>query len=97
MFYVNKAHRWCYDEKFNLKSDQAERVRVNKVTSNVMTGIIESIGDSVENESGIYEKNLTHYSAFLPDEKMIKSIGRVADRFKINCNSLVATLIKELK
>ncbi len=95
MFYVNKAHRWCYDEKYNLKSDQPERVRVNKVSSNVMTGIIES--DDQGEFSGMYEKNLKHYSAFLTDDKMIRGIQNVAETFGIQANSLTACLIKELK
>jgi hypothetical protein len=100
-FYVAKAHRWCYDEKFNLRSDQVERVRVNKITSNVMTGIIEifdkdSNGETV-NDFDLYEKNLKPYSEFITDDRMVKGVQRVAETFGIQANSLTACLIKELK
>ena len=104
MFYVSKKNRWCYDENYKLKSDQHERVRVQdgegkKKTSNVMTGIISHMidksGDGLD--MGIYEKNLTKYTEFLADDRMLKGVERVAYIYKINANSLTASLLKELK
>ena len=99
--YISKLRRWCYDENYNLRSDQNERVRLGKLTTNVMTGIIEFFDKSTRgndvNNFDIYEKNLTPYSEYLQDNRFSKGIERVADIYKIQSNSLIHSIIKEIK
>ncbi|MCP3683770.1 MAG: hypothetical protein GY861_13885 [bacterium] len=98
MFYSHAMHRWCYDENYALKKDTPERTRINGTTSNVMTGTIwQSKGKGeTENDSYLYEKNMTQYNELTTNTSYLKALNRVADTYGIQSNSLTASIIKEL-
>ena len=99
MTYVHTKHRWCYDENYALKKDTPDRTRVNGVTSNVMTGTIwqqSTKGNDAENDSYLYEQNMTKYEELISTNIHTDALKRVADIYNIQANSLTASIIKEM-
>lgn len=101
MTYVHSKHRWCYDENYGLRSDQGERLRVNGKTSNIMTNIFNTIDESKrkdpENESYVFESNMVKYTELICNDSYTQAIVKVANAYNIQANSLIATLVKEIK